>query len=72
MDDYGLFLVLAMFSLVGVWAIVVPSAVFSWAKRAHPNISENDAKAQSVARFIGAGFVVFSTMIFVALLFAHL
>jgi hypothetical protein len=71
MDDCAPLVVLAMFALVGVWAVVDPGGIIGWAKSAHPILDQNDPSTQSVAKFIGVWFIVLSGVIFIAFVFAH-
>jgi hypothetical protein len=51
---------------VGIWSIVYPSGLLGWARRAHPDATENSPAALVIARVVGAGLCAMG----VVLLFA--
>jgi hypothetical protein len=51
---------LAIFGLVGAWAIFNPNGIIGWLKQAHPTLDFNNPKVRSVVKFIGAWFIFLS------------
>jgi hypothetical protein len=45
----------AFLNSVAVLAILRPVVVVRWAKRAHPDLRENDQTVLRIARFVGVG-----------------
>jgi hypothetical protein len=57
-----------LFVGVAMLAIIRPDFIVSWAKRAHPELSEDDNAILWIARLIGVGGLVFSIFFLVIVL----
>jgi hypothetical protein len=51
---------------LGIWALVRPSGLLRWARRAYPEIAENDPRLLPYVRFIGAGMLAIGLVMFFA------
>jgi hypothetical protein len=61
MTDYYIGAVpLAIFGLVGAWAVVNPNGIIGWLKQVHSTLDQNDPQVRSVVKFIGAWFILLS------------
>ena len=75
----GLFVILGLFSLIGVWMIVSPVGFITWFKSARPDLKGNPAiremednpAAITFVKFLGAVFLSVTSVIFLAFAFAH-
>jgi len=76
-NDYVGILVLSTTAFIGVWAVVNPVELLQWLKSVRPDLRDNpefrpnDARSQSLVRFIGWSFISISILIFVASVFAQ-
>jgi uncharacterized protein (DUF952 family) len=52
--------------IAGVWGMVRPRGLLGWARRAHPEISENDPFLLGMVRVIGAGMFAIDTVLIFA------
>jgi hypothetical protein len=60
--------IFASFFWLGIWVVFYPTGVIGWAKKAHPQLREDDARVIFYARFIGSSFIVFSIIVVIAML----
>jgi len=70
-DNYATVFILGAFAFLGVWMIVDPAGIISWAKRAHPTLREDDPSVRFFARFIGVCWISLCILLFLAWLFSR-
>ena len=59
---------MASFFLVGVWSVFRPGGMIAWARRAHPELRQDDPIIQFYVRLIGTAFIIVSIVVTAAIL----
>jgi hypothetical protein len=61
-------LALSSFFLIGVWSVLRPAGMIGWARRAHPELREDDPVIQFYVKLIGTAFIIVSIVLTAAIL----
>ena len=64
-------LTLFSFFVIGLWAVLFPQGIMSWAKTAHPELDETDPSLWWVPRLIGTFFMLLSGTVGLVFLLRH-
>ncbi len=59
---------MASFFLIGVWSVLRPAGMIGWARRAHPELREDDPVIQFYVKLIGTAFIIVSIVVTAAIL----
>ena len=67
-DRIGPLLGCASLFAAGLWGVLFPPGMLSWAKAAHPELDPSDESLWWISRLIGSFFIVFSSLILATML----
>ncbi len=59
---------MASFFLIGVWSVLRPAGMIGWARRAHPELREDDPVIQFYVKVNGTALIIVSIVVTAAIL----